>query len=103
MEGAEKVTIEQITTDIDQLERTLFLHSLQPLAMEEMERLQEKIEELKEAFLETCFVDSSVAELEEIRFKLVEISYSIIIPLKEQLHQITTDDVRKLANLYRIA
>lgn len=102
MKGADGMTIEQIKTDIEQLERTLFLHSLQPLTKEELEQIQEKIKVLKEAFLETCFEGNNVEELEDIRFKLAEISYSIIIAIKEQLHQITTDDVRKLANLYRI-
>ncbi|WP_031537558.1 hypothetical protein [Bacillus sp. MB2021] len=93
------MTIEQIKTTIDQLERTLFLHLLQPLAIEELEQLQGKTKVLREAFLETCFVGYSVEELEEIRFKLVEISYSLIITLKEQLHQNVTEDIRKLESL----
>ncbi|KGR89857.1 hypothetical protein CD30_14805 [Ureibacillus massiliensis 4400831 = CIP 108448 = CCUG 49529] len=97
------MTTEQIKIAIDQLERTLFLHSLQPLAIEEVEQMQEKVKELKETFLETCFEGSSVEELEEIRFKLVEIRYSIIIAKKEQLHLNVTDDVRKLESLYRTA
>ncbi|WP_312094587.1 hypothetical protein [Niallia sp.] len=97
------MTTEQIKIAIDQLERTLFLHSLQPLAIKEVEQMQEKVKELKETFLETCFEGSSVEELEEIRFKLVEIRYSIIIAKKEQLHLNVTDDVRKLESLYRTA
>lgn len=97
------MTIQQIKTDIDQLERTLFFHSLQPIEINELEQMQEKVKDLKESFLVTCFVGISVAELEEIRFKLVEISYNIIIFLKEQLHKITTDDVKKLKDLYRTA
>lgn len=97
------MTIEQIKTDTDQLERRLFLHSLQPLAVEELEQMLEKIKGLKEAFLETCFVDCRIEELEEIRFKLAEINYSVIITLKEQFRQNTTDDIRKLESLYRTA
>ena len=97
------MTTEQIKIAIDQLERTLFLHSLQPLAIEELEQIQEKVNELKESFLETCFLDISVAELEEIRFKLAEISYSIIIAIKEHLYQNIADDIRKLESLYRTA
>lgn len=97
------MSTEQIKIDIDQLERKLFLHSLQPMAMEELEQMQEKVKVLKETFLETCFEDNSVIELEEIRFKLAEISYSIIIATKEQLHQNVTDDFRRLANIYRTA
>ena len=81
----------------------LFLHSLQPLKLEKLEQMQEIVKELKEVFLETCFEGISVAELEEIRFKLAEISYSIIIAIKEQFHQSVTDDVRKLETLYRTA
>lgn len=97
------MTIEQIKIDTDQLERMLFLHSLQLLKLEELERLQEKVKGLKEAFLETSFVGYRMEELEEIRFKLAEISYSVIIALKEQLHQNVTDDVRKLESLYKTA
>lgn len=97
------MTIEQIKTDIDQLERKLFLHSLHQLAIEELEQMQEKVKELKESFLVTCFEGKSVAKLEEIRFKLAEISYSIIIAIKEQFHQSTNDDIRKLESLYRTA
>ncbi|KSU89215.1 MULTISPECIES: hypothetical protein [Bacillales] len=97
------MTTEQIKIAIDQLERTLFLHSLQPLAIEELEQMQEKVNELKESLLETCFLDISVAELEEMRFKLAEIRYSIIIATKEYLHLNTVDDIRSLENLYRTA
>ncbi|WP_157950993.1 hypothetical protein [Peribacillus acanthi] len=45
------MSIGHIKTDIDQLERTLFIHLLQPLAIEELEQMQEKVKELKEAFL----------------------------------------------------
>ncbi|MTT31468.1 hypothetical protein GMB86_05470 [Terrilactibacillus sp. BCM23-1] len=65
--------------------------------------MQEKVKELKEAFLELCFEDNSVVELEEIRFKLAEISYSTIIAVREQFHLNVTDDVRNLENLYRTA
>lgn len=67
------MSIEQIKTDIDQLERTLFLYSLQPLAIEELEQMQEKVKELKEAFLETCFVGISVVELEEIPIQILKL------------------------------
>ncbi|MEC1722846.1 hypothetical protein [Schinkia azotoformans] len=97
------MSIGQIKTDIDQLERTLFIYSLQPLAIEELEQMQEIVKALKEVFLETCFEGINVAELEEVRFKLAEISYSIIIAIKEQFHQSVTDDVRKLETLYRTA
>ncbi|WP_449619503.1 hypothetical protein [Robertmurraya sp. Marseille-Q9965] len=97
------MTIEQLKTALDQLEQMMLLHSLQPLAIEELEQLQEKVKELKESFLLTCFEGNSVAELEEIRFKLVEICYSISISLKEQLHQNVNDDIRKLEGLYRTA
>lgn len=97
------MTTEQIKIAIDQLERTLFLHALQPLAIEKLEQLQEKVKELKESFLVTCFEGNSVAELEEIRFKLAEISYCISISLKEQLHQNVNDDIRKIEGLYRTA
>jgi len=103
MRGFDSMTIEQIRADIDQLERALFLHSLQPLAVEELEQMQEKVKELKEAFLKTCFEGSSVTELEEVRFKLAEISYSIIISIKEHLHLNIVDDIRNLENLYRTA
>nr|WP_259548262.1 hypothetical protein [Heyndrickxia oleronia] len=97
------MSIEQIKTGIDQLEQMLFFHSLQPLAMEELEQLQEKVKELKESFLETCFVGVSIEALEEIRFKLAEITYCIIISKKEQLHQNASEDVGKLESLYRTA
>lgn len=97
------MTTEQIKIAIDQLERKLFLHSLQPLAIEELEQMQERVKKVKDSFLETFFEGNSVAELEEIRFKLVEIRYSIIIAIKEQLHMNITDDVRKLESLYRTA
>lgn len=97
------MTIEQIKIDIDLLERTMFFHSLQPLANKELEQMQEKVKELKEAFLETCFVGIIVEELEEMRFKLAEISYSIVISLKEQLHLNIVDDIRNLENLYKTA
>ncbi|MFB6469525.1 hypothetical protein ACE38V_22590 [Cytobacillus sp. Hz8] len=97
------MSTEHIKTDIDQLERKLFLHSLQPLAMVELEQMQEKVKVLKETFLETCFEDNSVAELEEIRYKLAEIRYSIIIATKEQLYQNVTDDIRRLESFYRTA
>lgn len=97
------MTIEQIKTDTDQLERKLFLHSLHPIKTEELEQMQEKVKELKEALLETCFLNISIEELEEIRFKLAEINYSIIISLKEELYLNIVDDVRNLENLYRTA
>lgn len=103
MKGADGMSIEKIKTDIDHLERTLFLHSLQPLTIEELEQMQEKVKELKEALLETCFLNISIEELEEIRFKLAEINYSIIISLKEELLLNIVDDVRNLENLYRTA
>lgn len=103
MKGADGMSIEQIKTDIDQVEKLLFTHSLQPMMMEELEQIQEKVKVLKETFLETYFEGISVAELEEIRFKLVEISYSIIIAIKEHLHQNVTDEIRKLGCLYRTA
>lgn len=103
MKGADGMSIEQIRADIDQLERTLFPHSLQPLVIEELEQIQENVKQLKEAFLETCFEGMSVAELEEIRFKLAEISYSIIIAIKVHLHQNVTDEIGKLGCLYRTA
>lgn len=96
------MTIE-IKTDIDQLEKSLFYHSLQPLTNKELEQMQEKVKGLKESFLGMCFEDNSVAELEEIRFKLAEISYSIITAINEQLSQNVTNDIRKLEDLYRIA
>jgi len=95
--------IEQINADIDQLERMLFLHSLEPMSVEELEQMEEKVKGLKEAFLEMCFLDIGVAELEEMRFKLVGISYSIIIAIKEHLHQNVTGYLRKLESLYRTA
>jgi hypothetical protein len=97
------LTTEQIKLDIDQLERTFFIHSLQPLATEELEQMQEKVKGLKEAFLGTCFIGSSVEELEEMRFKLAEISCNIIIALKERLHLNIVDDIRNLENVYRTA
>ena len=103
MKGAERMTIEQIKLDIDQLEKMLFIHSLQPLATEELEQMQEKVKGLKEELLETCFEGYKVWKLEEIRFKLVEVGYNINIDLKEQFHQNTTADIRKLKNLYRTA
>lgn len=103
MKGAERVTIEKIKTNICELEKLLFLHSLQQLAIEELEQMQEKVKELKEAFLVTCFVGINIAELEEMRFRLVEINCSAIIALKEQLHQNTTDYFRRFANVYRTA
>lgn len=89
--------------DIDQLEQMLFIHSLQILAIEELEQMQEIVKELKEAFLETRFGGNNVEKLEDIRFRLAEISYSIIIATKEHLHQNTVDDIRNLENLYRTA
>jgi len=103
MRGADGMSIEQIKTHINQLERTLFLHSLQPLTIEELEQMQGKVKELKESFMKTSFEGFGVAELEEIRFKLTEISYSIVIAIKEHLYQNTTDDIRKLERLYRTA
>ncbi|MEI2368020.1 hypothetical protein [Niallia circulans] len=38
------MSIEQIRTDIAQLERMLFLYSLQSMAIEELEQMQEKVE-----------------------------------------------------------
>ena len=104
MKGADGMTIEKIKHISTNLkEGCFFIHSFQPLAMEKLEQLQEKVKELKESFLVTCFEDNSVAELEEIRFKLAEICYSISISLKEQLHQNVNDDIRKLEGLYRTA
>ncbi|MBN6185680.1 hypothetical protein JQN58_01615 [Aneurinibacillus sp. BA2021] len=60
------MTIAQIKTAIDQLERTLFSHSLQPIEIEELEQMQEKVKGLKEAFLETCFEGSVILHI--IRF-----------------------------------
>ncbi|MBB2481360.1 hypothetical protein H5P36_14305 [Bacillus sp. APMAM] len=97
------MSIEQIRANIDQLEQMLFLHSLQPLKLEKLEQMQENVKELKESFLVTCFEGNSVAELEEIRFKLAEICYSISISIKEQFHQNITNDIRKLGCLYRTA
>lgn len=87
------MTIEQIILDIDQLEQMLFFHTLQPLAIEELEQLQKKVKELKEAFLGTCFVGISVAELEDMRFKLAEITFGIEISIKEKLQQDVTADM----------
>ncbi|MGQ4666677.1 hypothetical protein ACUIJN_12740 [Metabacillus halosaccharovorans] len=97
------MTIEQIKTYNDQLEQMLFLHSLQPMAIEELEKMQEKVKELKEAFLTMGFKGIKVVELEEIRFKLAEICYSIIIAINEYLHLNIVDDIRNLKILYRTA
>jgi hypothetical protein len=97
------MTIEQITTDIDQLEQMVFYHSLQSLKLEELEQMREKVKRLKEAFLGTYFVSYRVEVLEEIRFKLAEITVSIEINIKEQLRQNATADIRKLEGFYRTA
>ncbi|OLN21645.1 hypothetical protein BTO30_13855 [Domibacillus antri] len=97
------MTIEQIKLDIDQLEKSLCLNSLHSLDVEVLEQLQEKVKDLKEAFLETSFVGYMIEELEEIRFKLAEITVGIEIRIKEKLHQDITVHIRKLESLYRTA
>lgn len=62
--------------EIDQLEQMLFFHILQPLAIE---------------------------ELEKIRYKLAEVTVGIEISINEKLQQDVTADIGKLKGLCKTA
>jgi len=97
------LTIEQIKTEIDQIERTLFFHSLYRIGIEELEVMQERLKEIKEAFLQIPFTVYKVSEQEEIRFALAEVTISIDIDIKELLHLDVTVEISKLEKFNRTA
>lgn len=93
------MTIVQIKTHIDQLEKKLFFHSLRKMKIEELEQLQDEVRGLKRNFLETCFIGHEVEELEEVRFKLMEISCMITIYLNELLPNNSITVMKRHENL----
>jgi DNA primase large subunit len=93
------MNISQIKTRIERIEKKLFCHSLERVAIEELEELQEEAIGLKESFLEISFRDIEREELEGVRFKLQEVSLGISINIKEKLLCDSSEDIRKLESL----
>ncbi|MEK4221497.1 hypothetical protein N1I86_05405 [Bacillus sp. FSL W8-0116] len=57
--------------------------------------MENKVENLKEVFLESSFIDSSVKELEDIRFRLLEMGIHLEISIKKDLSENVLTEIKK--------
>jgi hypothetical protein len=96
------MNIEQIRFCIERIEKSIFIDSIKRISVGVIRELQKEVERLKGFYLEISFMDIESVELEEIRFKLQEVSICISISIKENLKCDIRADIRKLESLYRL-
>ncbi|WP_067625400.1 hypothetical protein [Alicyclobacillus acidiphilus] len=94
-------TIQNIRERLEQIERSLFQHSIHPIPCSELLRLRQDALDLKEDFLNSSFIGAeTIDELEDIRFSILEVELSAHIFASEAMYQNTEEPMRRLNDLY---
>lgn len=95
-------TIQNIRERLAQIERRLFEHSIHPLPSTELLSLRQDALDLKEDFLNSSFIGAeTIDELEDIRFRILEVELSAHIFASEAMYQNTEEPMRRLNDLYQ--
>ncbi|GMA58044.1 hypothetical protein C7445_1331 [Alicyclobacillus sacchari] len=95
-------TIENIRDKLEQIERGLFEHSIHPMSSTELLRLRQDALDLKENFLNSSFMSANtIEELEDIRFRVLEVEVGAHIFASEAMYQSTEEPMRRLNDLYQ--
>lgn len=96
------MTLRKLTEEIDRIEKEIFLNSLYPKNVNELELLLNEVLQLKEIFLKISFIGTSaVEELEDIRIRLNETLLNIRISIKEKLGESAIEEMQLLNELYQ--
>jgi len=93
--------IQEVKKKISSIERGIFEHSICPKSRDELLDMRQAALDLKENFINASFMRTqSIEELEDIRFKIVEVELNIHILASEAMCQSTEEDVRRLTKHY---
>ena len=91
---------DELKARLERVERGVFEHSLCPKTLDELLDMQSEITDIKEEFLSHPFRGTTVEMLEDIRFRILECEFSVHIFTSEAMHQDTSQQIRRLAELY---
>ena len=96
------MTIKDIRETLEQIERRLFEHSIYPMPIGEMLNLRQDALDLRDDFLNSSFIGTqTLEELEDMRFRIVEVEVSAHIFASGALYQNTEEPMRRLNRLYQ--
>ena len=96
------MTIQHIRETLEEIERRLFKHSIHPMPIGEILNLRQDALDLRDDFLNSSFIGAkTLEELEDIRFRIVEVELSAHIFASEATYQNTEEPMRRLNHLYQ--
>ncbi|SHK59703.1 hypothetical protein SAMN05443507_11757 [Alicyclobacillus tolerans] len=85
---------------MERVERGVFEHSVCRKALDELLDMQSEITDIREAFLSHPFIGTTVEELEDLRFRILESEFNVHIFASEAMYQDTEEHMRRLTELY---
>lgn len=95
------MTIQHIRETLEQIERRLFQHSVHPMPIAEILNLRQDALDLRDDFLNSSFIGAkTLEELEDMRFRIVEVELNAHIVASEATYQNTEEQMRRLTDLY---
>jgi len=102
MRGCERLTkMEELKARVERVERGVFEHSVCRKALDELLDMQSEISDIRESFLNQPFIGTTVEELEDLRFRILECEFNVHIFASEAMYQSTEEPMRRLNDLYQ--
>src|SRR5579875_1034079 len=92
--------MEELKARVERVERSVFEHSLCPKKLDDLFDMQAEISDIRESFLNQPFTGTTVEELEDLRFRILECEFNVHIFASEAMCQSTEETMRRLNDLY---
>lgn len=101
------MTITEIKLEFEEIEELIFKNSLyKNLTLRELAEIFKTLIHLRNQFLSTSFLDMSLEELDDIRYKMMEIILNVRIEIREmvglesELESEVMEELWSMGNLY---
>ncbi|WP_067625214.1 hypothetical protein [Alicyclobacillus acidiphilus] len=92
--------MEELKARVERVERGVFEHSICPKKLDELLDMQGEISDIRESFLTQPFTGTTVEELEDLRFRILECEFNVHIYVSEAMYRDSMEHMRRLSELY---